>query len=224
MGVGIVLGLLKRNKVAEQRPVSVNDFIAVYQADLSTVRCDSIIEHSEGQDWHRSLVLGSTSEGTASASEGIVDRTFRDSYQQGYLSNDPPAVHKPMLDFASGCLDSYLATFPSASQFPSFSVTESYQVLRYLDGGAYHAVHADFYPYGGYNRRHLTGIGFLNDVAKGGELVFPQQDNAIRSQAGRFIIFPSGWTHSHKTLPPVGQSRYVFQMWWGFDEYDEAAE
>jgi hypothetical protein len=215
MGGRIVLELLKRNKVAEQRPVSVNNFIAVYQADPSTVRCNSIIEHSEGQDWHRSQVL-------ASADEGIVDLTFRDSHQQGYVSHDSPAVHKPMLDFASGCLDSYLATFPSANKFPSFSVTESYQVLRYLDGGAYHTVHSDFYPYGMYNRRHLTGVGFLNDVAEGGELVFPQQNDAIRPQAGRFVIFPSGWTHSHKTLPPVGQSRYVLQMWWGFDQYGDA--
>ena len=215
MGGGVMLGLLKRNKVAEQRPVSVNNFVAVHQADPSTVRCDGIIEHSEEQDWGRSRVLGPTS-------EGVLDLTFRDSHQQEYLSNNPPAVHKPMLDFASGCVDSYLTTFPLANEFPSFSVTESYQVLRYLDGGAYHAVHSDFYPYGPCNRRHLTGVGFLNDVAEGGELVFPQQDDTIRPQAGKFIIFPSGWTHSHKTLPPVGQSRYVFQMWWGFDQYDEA--
>jgi len=203
------------NEVVERHPVSVNDFVAVYRGDPSAMQCDGIIEHSEEQDWLRSRVVSPEADGT-------VDLGKRDSHQQGYLSNNIPAVHKPMLDFASGCLDSYLATFPLANKFPSFSVTESYQVLRYLDGGAYHEVHSDFYPYGVYNRRHLTGIGFLNDVAEGGELVFPQQDDTIRPQAGKFIIFPSGWTHSHKTLPPVGQSRYVFQMWWGFDKYDEA--
>ena len=215
MGRGIMTQLLERNKVAESHPVSVNNFVAVYQGDPSAMRCDDIIEHSEERGWKRSQVLGPTR-------EGVLNLVFRDSHQQEYVANNVPAVHKPMLGFASDCLDTYLTVFPWANNVPSFSVTESYQVLRYLDGGAYHEVHSDFHPYGPCNRRHLTGVGFLNDVAEGGELVFPQQNDAIRSLAGRFVIFPSGWTHSHKTLPPVGQSRYVFQMWWGFDQYDEA--
>ena len=203
------------SKGAERRPVSVNNFVAVYQGDPSAMRCDDIIKHSEKQDWPRSQVVDSES-------TSILNLEKRDSHQQAYYSNNVPAVHQSMLRFASDCLDTYLTVFPLANNFPSFSVTESYQVLRYLDGGAYHVVHSDFYPYGMYNRRHLTGVGFLNDVAEGGELVFPQQNDAIRPQAGRFVIFPSGWTHSHKTLPPVGQSRYVLQMWWGFDQYGDA--
>jgi hypothetical protein len=125
-----------------------------------------------------------------------------------------------MLGFASNCLGNYLEAFPQANKQPSFSVAERYQVLRYFDGGAYHTVHPDYWPHGPLSRRHLTGVAFLNDVAVGGELLFPQQGFSVNPEVGKFVIFPTGWTHAHKTLPPVGQSRYVFQMWWSFDRPD----
>ena len=192
--------------------VHSNDFIHIYTADPAVVLCDEIIEHSEQGEWDRSLIHESA--------EPILEE--RDSHQQSYSVHEHPDVHRPMLDFASDCLGNYLEAFPQANKQPTFSVAERYQVLRYLDGGAYHAVHTDYHPYGPVlNRRHLTGIGFLNDVKTGGQLLFPQQGLSVNPEAGKFVIFPAGWTHAHKTLPPVGQSRYVFQMWWAFNQPDE---
>jgi hypothetical protein len=192
-----------------------NDFIHIYTADPAVVLCDEIIGHSEQGEWNRSLIFNSD--------EPILDQ--RDSYQQSYSVYDHPDVHRPMLDFASSCLNNYLEAFPQANKQPSFSVAERYQVLRYLDGGAYHTTHTDYHPHAVLlNRRHLTGVGFLNDVKTGGQLLFPQQNFFVNPEAGKFVIFPSGWTHAHKTLPPVGQSRYVFQMWWSFNQPDEVTE
>lgn len=189
--------------------VHSSDFIHIYSGDPTVLCCDEIIEHSEQGEWVRSVIVG--------AKEPQLKE--RDSYQQSHPAHDHPDVHRPMLDFASDCLNDYLEAFPQANKQPPFSVAENYQVLRYLDGGAFHATHTDYHPYGPLlNRRHLTGVGFLNNVKTGGQLLFPQQGFSVNPEAGKFVIFPSGWTHSHKTLPPVGQSRYVFQMWWSFDE------
>lgn len=230
-----LLSSRKATKPAPSYSATSNDFIITYETDPSTTLCAEIIEHSEEEEreWDRSMVLDSNEvngrrfglNGTGHPPvtiEGRVELQSRDSYHRSHDARNPPDVHKPMLQFASECLGTYLHAFPQANKFPTFSVIETYQVLRYLDGGAYHAAHGDYHPYGSFNRRHLTGIGFLNDVAKGGEFVFTQQDLTVKSEAGKFIIFPSGWTHAHKTLPCIGQSRYVFQLWWGFDEYGNA--
>jgi len=197
-------------RFASTQPIHSADLINIYGTDPSVILCEEIIQHSETNEWVTSKVRDEE--------ESRVDLESRDSQQQSYPSWDCPDLHRPMMGFAAECLNAYLAMFPAANKFPSFSVSEHYQVVRYLDGGAYHGLHSDYYPYGFLNRRHLTGVAFLNDVAVGGELLFPQQNLSVKSEAGKFVIFPSGWTHSHKTLPPVGQSRYIFQVWWGFDE------
>ena len=52
--------------------------------------------------------------------------------------------------------------------------------------------------------------------------MFPQQGVSVKPKAGKMIIFPSGWTHAHHTLPVLSDDvRYVFQLWWSFDEPSE---
>ena len=216
--------------IAHHTPlVHSTDFIHIYSGDPAVLRCDEIIEHSEQGEWDRSKIVGAKEpefnkrdsyQQSYFAYQATLDEDALDATQQSFSANGDGAVHvhRPMLDFASDCLDKYLEAFPQANNMPTFSVAEQYQVLRYFDGGAYHALHSDYYPAGFLSRRHLTGVGFLNDVKSGGQLLFPQQGFSVNPEVGKFVIFPSGWTHSHKTLPPVGQSRYVFQMWWSFDE------
>ena len=213
---------VQRTRPGVVKPILSDGFVNIYATDPSAVLCKDIIEHSETREWDDSQVVGKYSDNTDA--EGQTIREQRDSQQQSYPSYGRPEVHGPMLDWFARCLNSYLAMFPPANDFPTFSVHEHYQVVRYLDGQAFHAVHNDYYPYGHLNRRHLTGVAFLNDVAVGGELMFPQQDRWVKPTAGNLVIFPSGWTHAHKTLPPVGQSRYVFQVWWGFNRPDEVTE
>ena len=191
--------------------VETNDFVHVYTADPAVLLCDEVITAAEQLPWVRSRVGADPNE-----TEHNLRPVERDSCQQSYSAYAFPDVHHPILDFASDRLQDYLEAFPAANHFPRFQVDECYQVLRYLDGEAYHATHSDYHPFGNLRHRHLTGITFLNDVAVGGELLFPQQGFSVKPEAGKFLIFPSGWTHAHKTLPPVGQSRYVFQMWWTF--------
>ncbi len=197
--------------VTSCKPLTDNQsFINIYTGDPETLLCDEIINYSEGKDWDRSKVIGDEN----------PNLKERDSHQQSFTAYNIPEAHKQMMNFAGECLKDYLQVFPHANKQPRFSVAEHYNVIRYLDGGAYHAVHTDYYPFGPPSRRHLTGVCFLNDVKEGGQLVFPQQEFFINSEAGKFIIFPSGWTHAHNTLPPIGKSRYVFQLWWSFDSGD----
>tara|TARA_Y100000817_G_scaffold314685_1_gene314572 strand:+ start:603 stop:1304 length:702 start_codon:yes stop_codon:yes gene_type:complete len=206
-----------------------DQFISVFESEHVRNHCGTLIKHSEKKsDWYTG---GWSLKGTTEVWEESqladteIDKTVRESSQLSFSPfTTPPYAHYPILKYAAKCLDSYLKEHPIADkEFPPFSVVENYNIIRYKQGEAYHKTHVDYAPDASLgvlnsltSRRHLTGVCFLTDIDEGGELVFPQQDIKLKSKAGMFVIFPSGWTHAHHTTPPVNETRYVFQNWWGF--------
>ena len=166
----------------------------------------NIIKKAEDKGWENALVTG-----------GNLIKELRDSSIQYNKVSDFSDEHKDLLNFFANSLNIYLGLHPIANDFPAFSVSETFNILKYEKGQGYHSTHTDYFPHGPTNLRHLTGICFMSDVAEGGELVFPQQDLEIKPERGKLVIFPSGWTHAHHTMPVLSDEvRYVFQLWWSF--------
>lgn len=165
-----------------------------------------IIKKAEDKGWENALVTG-----------GNLIKELRDSSIQYNKVSDFSDEHKDLLNFFANSLNIYLGLHPIANDFPAFSVSETFNILKYEKGQGYHSTHTDYFPHGPTNLRHLTGICFMSDVSEGGELVFPQQDLEIKPERGKLVIFPSGWTHAHHTMPVLSDDlRYVFQLWWSF--------
>ena len=166
----------------------------------------NIIKKAEDKGWDNALVTG-----------GNLIKELRDSSIQYNKVSDFSDEHKDLLNFFANSLNIYLGLHPIANDFPAFSVSETFNILKYEKGQGYHSTHTDYFPHGPTNLRHLTGICFMSDVSEGGELVFPQQDLEIKPERGKLVIFPSGWTHAHHTMPVLSDEvRYVFQLWWSF--------
>ena len=166
----------------------------------------NIIKKAEDKGWENALVTG-----------GNLIKELRDSSIQYNKVSDFSDEHKDLLNFFANSLNIYLGLHPIANDFPAFSVSETFNILKYEKGQGYHSTHTDYFPHGPTNLRHLTGICFRSDVSEGGELVFPQQDLEIKPERGKLVIFPSGWTHAHHTMPVLSDEvRYVFQLWWSF--------
>ena len=185
-------------------------FVGVFQLE-DTVHCLNAIDYAEQSPdrMHQSTIL----DGNAEVEPCVITR---DSQQVDYSPRCYPVCHKEILEFADGCLQTYMEKLPESANFPAFNVEETYSVIKYNKGQAYHGVHTDYVPFMEYlDRRHLTFVMFLNSVAEGGELEFVNQDLRITPEEGKAVIFPSGWTHSHRTYPP-SETRYVLQFWWSF--------
>lgn len=214
-----VAKLFKENFVEETSELEfTKDFICIYKTKQN-LDCKSIIKTAnQTNQWVASEIVGGSYSGKETKGELSE---LRDSTQIGYEPNDIPTLHSKILHFASSSLNNYLLKFPQANVFPDFRQREPYNLIKYKEGQAFHNVHSDYYPFGVLSRRHLTGIIFLNDVKEGGELYFPHQDLTVKSEKNKMIIFPSGWTHVHKTFPPINQERYVLQIWWSFETEKE---
>tara|TARA_B100000287_G_scaffold435543_1_gene504378 strand:+ start:5431 stop:6075 length:645 start_codon:yes stop_codon:yes gene_type:complete len=191
------------------------DFIETYQDDLLASDCEKVIEQAENESWYESKTIVADN---GEKIEGMIEKEKRDSFQQDYSTMQMVPEHQPLLFFTGHCLQHYLKKFPFADKFPAFSVTEKYNILKYEKDQAYHTTHSDYFPNGYASRRHLTGVFFLSNVSEGGELVFPQQNLEIKPERGKLVIFPTGWTHAHHTMPVLSDEvRYVFQLWWSFE-------
>ena len=208
----------------ESQLVLENNFICIYKTDKKPLGCDGIIDHAEKLNiWNDSEVVENLA-GKSVSTKGAVVPENRDCKQACFLSWESPEEHRKIFEFFQSSLTDYLKRFPHANTFPAFLIREHYNIIKYEAGQAFHSIHSDYYPFGFLSRRHLTGIAFLNDVEKGGELYFPHQDLTVKAEVGKMLIFPSGWTHVHKTFPPIDQKRYVFQVWWSFETDDSQTE
>ncbi len=79
-------------------------------------------------------------------------------------------------------------------------------------GGGYHIWHnEDDGPQ--YMRRVATFILYLNDVDEGGETEFLYYPKRVKAKAGRFILWPAGYTHTHRGNPPISNTKYIVTGW-----------
>ncbi|MEW6705214.1 MAG: 2OG-Fe(II) oxygenase [Pseudomonadota bacterium] len=88
---------------------------------------------------------------------------------------------------------------------------------KYLAGsGGYHHWHSEIYPQdAGCESLHrvLLFQYYLNDVAEGGETEFFYQQRRVAPKAGRLVIAPAGFTHTHKGHVPRSGDKLVATSW-----------
>ena len=98
---------------------------------------------------------------------------------------------------------------------------EALTMLRYDIGGRY-VPHWDYFEdmiptyndiVAGVGNRVGTVIVYLNDVDEGGETEFLYYPRRVKPQAGRVLLFPASFTHSHRGNPPLSNTKYIMTGW-----------
>lgn len=79
-------------------------------------------------------------------------------------------------------------------------------------GGGFHNWHFENYdavtcP------RVVTWMLYLNDIEEGGETEFLYLNKRIKPAAGRLVIWPASYTHTHRGNPPLTGSKYIITSW-----------
>ena len=57
--------------------------------------------------------------------------------------------------------------------------------------------------------RLMAFILYLNDVEEGGETEFLYQKKRIKAVKNRFVLWPAGFTHTHRGNPPLSNTKYI---------------
>lgn len=86
------------------------------------------------------------------------------------------------------------------------------KVQKTIPSGGYHIWHCENSDI--INRgRAIAWMLYLNDIDEGGETEFLYLSKRIKPKAGRLIIWPAGWTHTHRGNPPLESEKYIITGW-----------
>lgn len=90
--------------------------------------------------------------------------------------------------------------------------------------GGYPYWHSEVYPQKGHNdalHRILLFMFYLNDVEEGGTTDFYYQDVSIKPKAGRMVIAPAYFTHTHRGSVPKSNDKYILTSWALFNSAEQ---
>ena len=120
-------------------------------------------------------------------------------------------------------IELYIKKFPWCKrQQEDWGLTQPYNLQMYEPGEAYSNEHIENGgPSKGKFIRHLVFTTYLNDVKKGGQTVFEQQDISVRPKKGLTVIFPAGWMHPHYGRPAKSEEKYIATGWGSYKNRGE---
>jgi hypothetical protein len=86
------------------------------------------------------------------------------------------------------------------------------KIQKTSPGGGYHIWHCE-----SATRMHscriLAFTLYLNDVEDGGETEFLYLSKRVQPKTGRLVIWPAGFTHTHRGNPPLKGDKYIITGW-----------
>lgn len=197
----------------------IKNFVGIYEDAFSKEYCDKTIAAYEsviamGFAWNRQEGLGRT------------QKTRQDdvSYHTSSIFSDAQAGGIPISDvstflggefndiFWQKCYADYSGNFSVLSENTAVHTIFSNKIQKTSVGGGYHEWH---YENGTRDlaNRLAAYIVYLNDVEEGGETEFLYYPMRVKPKAGTCIIFPAGYTHTHRGNPPISNNKYILTGW-----------
>ena len=179
---------------------SNSDFIGVYDNILSLDECDELISFFESSPKKRGVVWN----GKESQQD---DRIKKNIELNDALVSKTPIIIKPLEE----CLIKYVNEYQSLTNIPAWNLIDTYTFQKLeKEGDGYKQWHTEHGP-GKISNRILAWMFYLNDGSGTEFMHFPTVDAIM----GRCIIWPSAFTHMHRSAPNKGL-KYIMSGWFSF--------
>ena len=179
----------------------MKDFIGVYDNAFTPDQCNELIEYIESLQQNHLLFQDEDKKHN-------TDHQAVGLFYHNLLGTSPFGVK--FLPNVQKYIDDYLNEYSvlSRQRFLIYDV----KVKKIPNGGGFHAWHYEANNFVYASRAFVVQL-YLNDIEEGGETEFLYISKRIKARAGRVIIFPAGFTHTHRGNPPLGQTKYICSSW-----------
>ena len=182
----------------------IHDFISVYDNSFTSDECEEYIN----------LVEHYISNGVITKEDRAYHNTdhfcinFNNDVSYNILSGDNLSME--FLPKIKDFVGDYLKKFSVLGQ-EKLLIYET-KAIKIPIAGGFHSWH---YENTGLqvSARKLVIQLYLNTIEEGGETEFLYINKRIKAKQGRLIIFPAGFTHTHRGNPPIGQDKYIVSTW-----------
>ena len=121
-------------------------------------------------------------------------------------------------EYLNKAFDEYCNEFPILREQSIYSVKQKIQKTPV--GGGFHRWHCDNLS-ATCSRRILVWMIYLNNVHEGGETEFLYQSERIKPVAGKIVIAPADFLHTHRGNPPISNDKYIITGWFNISTHGE---
>lgn len=187
-----------------------DDFIGIYEGAISREDCDRLIGEID-------RFLDSAPRQNVTA--GAAQTPFLEFTRLDYSLN--ATVHLPeaagIVDAALGrCIVQYGTKYFVTRQIKAS--TKEVKLQKTPPRGGYHFWHCENFTKDTATRV-LAWMIYLNDIPPGeGETEFIWQKRRIQPEAGKCLIWPTAFTHTHRGNPVYSRSKYIATGWYTLDQ------
>ena len=115
-------------------------------------------------------------------------------------------------------LDTYKQRYKYVDHVNYYAVIENMSVQHYKPGEGYYKWHMENIGYGHTMYRHLVFMTYLNDIENAGTEFYYFPDLKIQARKGLTLIWPAGWTHTHRGVVSDVDEKYIITGWLSFHD------
>lgn len=176
------------------------EFIKEYE-NVSNI-CDETLQYIvDLNQWDECKIDGGKTHEARQSSQCVLKK----------LKPENKILHKKFLIDLQTMFGEYLQDYVSPyRKYLEVSKPEPFICLKYNVGNKYEP-HSDGDT--GHLNRRVSGLWYLNDDYKGGELYFPYFDLTIKPKKNSLILFPSNFCFVHSSLPITEGTKYAIVSW-----------
>jgi hypothetical protein len=130
-------------------------------------------------------------------------------------SQDWEAAFMAVVPMLRATMDAYIAKNPGLAALVEWEGVEcTLPMVERVDPGQGFGWHYDNLAEA--SGRVLAGLLYLRTITRGGETEFALDNRRVRSEAGKIVLFPPYWTHLHRGVTPVAETKYVMSYFWTY--------
>lgn len=207
------LELMQDSKITK---FNFDDFIGVWDRFVPKPLCDEVIKYfDEVMDTRGCYIKSENTDNDGSQvyrSEDYYDGALKRkdySFLMNYADLDLTYQINSCL---KSCVIHYVENYPQLKQ--ANIISTDLKIQKTPPGGGYHLWHYENASMS-HAMRELTWMIYLNDMPDGdGETEFLYQRRRIKPTAGTVVVWPAGYTHTHKGNTVFSQDKYILTGWY----------
>lgn len=181
-----------------------DDFILVQKNAIRKEECKFIRDwFDESEHLHRQGIVGLDS-------KDVIDPSIKESIDIPLNIFDPNAITSIISDPLNDAFSIYQSKYTVLQEMSDWSVSEYYNIQKYNANGGYKVLHFESSGPPICNRI-LVWMFYLNTIKNGGT-EFPYINRKIHAEEGTLLLWPAGFTHSHKGVI-TNKTKYIITGW-----------
>lgn len=188
---------------------SFSDFIGVFEDAFTSEYCDAIVARVENAFKSGFGNARNTEEYGAGADDFQL---FSSQIVATHILSDNQLQHFNKV-FWEDCYSAYSDKYRQLKNLAEHYVY-GVKIQRTGPTQGYHMWHSEHSnAKSGSVNRVLAWLVYLNDVEDGGETEFLYQSRRVKPKKGTLVLWPAGFTHTHRGNPPLSGNKYIMTGW-----------